>query len=72
MTKDDFEDMQDVQEAIDALHEALAALKAAGRAGAGRAERERFVFKIGFARGRLSRVSERIYAGPETSDGQAG
>jgi hypothetical protein len=68
MTEDD---RKDIEEAIEALNDALEALLAAER-GASRAQRERFVFKIGFARGRLSRVSDRIYAGPETGDDQAG
>jgi hypothetical protein len=56
-------DRKDVEDALRALEDALRALEAG--------DKEQFVFEIGFARGRLSRVSERIY-GPETSDGQAG
>ena len=60
MTEDD---RKDIEDAIEALNDALDALLEAER-GASIAQRERFVFKVGFARGRLSRVSSRIYAGP--------
>jgi hypothetical protein len=58
------DDRKDIEDAFRALEDALTALEAG--------DREMFVFKIGYARGRLSRVSDRIYADPETDDGQAG
>jgi hypothetical protein len=56
------ENLNDIVDAVEALTAALEALKAA-RAGGGPGERERFVFQIGYARGRLSRVSDRIDQG---------
>jgi hypothetical protein len=61
-TEDDRANLDDVTGAIQALEEAQDALLAA-MTGKGPAEREKFVFKVGFARGRLSRVSSRIYGG---------
>ena len=55
------DDLKTVEDAIRALMEARDALKAA-RAGGGEADYEQFAFKVGFARGLLSRVSERITA----------
>jgi hypothetical protein len=58
---DDEANLADLKDAEAALIEAHQALTRAmvGLGGAG--ERERFVFKLGFARGRLSRVSSRIF-----------
>jgi hypothetical protein len=61
----DRENLADLQDVIEALKEAEQALEAVID-GVGRGEREKFVFKVGFARGRLSLVTDRIYRGPET------
>jgi hypothetical protein len=50
-------DLKDVEAALIEAHQALTRAMV-GLGGPG--ERETFVFKVGFARGRLSRVSERI------------
>ena len=50
-------DLKDIEEALIEAHQAL--MRAMVGLGAG--ERERFIFKVGFARGRLERVTERIY-----------
>jgi len=51
-------DLKEVEAALIEAHQALTrAMVGVGVAG----ERERFVFKVGFARGRLSRISSRIY-----------
>jgi hypothetical protein len=70
MTEDDQQSIIDINHVIAALEIALEALRKATE-GQGGGQREQFVFQIGFARGRLSRVSERIYR-PETGDDQAG
>jgi hypothetical protein len=49
--------LNDIGDAVEAL--------TAARAGGGPGERERFIFQIGYARGRLLRVSDRIYQGGE-------
>ena len=51
-------DLKDVEAALIEAHQALTRAMA-GIGGTG--ERERFVFKVGFARGRLLRISSRIY-----------
>jgi hypothetical protein len=50
-------DLKDIEEALIEAHQAL--MRAMVGLGAG--ERERFIFKVGFARGRLERVTKRIY-----------
>ena len=59
---DDFENLNDLCDVVKALTEAVNALRDG--------KREMFVFQVGFARGRLSRVSDRIYKGGEF--GEAG
>jgi hypothetical protein len=63
--------LQDVEDVLAALIEARHALTRviAGLGAPG--DRETFIFKVGFARGRLSRVSERIYAGGELGEADA-
>ena len=62
---------QDDKQSLDDLHQVERAVIEARHAltkamvGHGPRERESFIFNIGFARGRLSRISERIYAGME-------
>jgi hypothetical protein len=50
-------DLKDIEEALIEAHQALTR----AMIGVGAGERERFVFKVGFARGRLSRITDRIY-----------
>jgi hypothetical protein len=50
-------DLKDIEAALIEAHQALTRAMV-GFGGAG--ERERFVFEVGFARGRLGRVVERI------------
>jgi len=50
-------ELKEVEAALIEAHQALTRAMV-GLGGAG--ERERFVFKVGFARGRLLRISERI------------
>ena len=57
---DDKANLDDMREIERALIEARQALIKA-MAGLGRGERESFIFHIGFARGRLSRICDRIY-----------
>ena len=64
MTERDQANLDDLKDAEAALIEARQALTRA-MAGGGRAEREKFVFQVGFARGRLSRLSARIYEAGE-------
>jgi hypothetical protein len=62
---------QDDKASLDDLHQVERALIEARHAltramvGHGPRERESFIFNIGFARGRLQRVAERIFAGME-------
>ena len=62
---------EDDRQNLDDLHQTSLAVKAAEEAlkaamvGQGPRERERFVFNVGLARGRLSRVSDRILRWPE-------
>jgi hypothetical protein len=62
---------QDDKQSLDDLHQVERAVIEARHAltkamvGHGQRERESFIFNIGFARGRLSRIAERIYAGLE-------
>ena len=51
-------DLEEIEAALIDAHQALT--KAMVGLGV-RAEREKFVFKVGFARGKLSRITERIY-----------
>lgn len=60
--EDDQANLADLTEIIKALDEAQDALMLAMQ-GRGEGEREKFIFKVGFARGRLSKVSQRIYGG---------
>jgi hypothetical protein len=54
------EDLKEIEAALLLAHQAVAR----GLAGRGReGDRETFVYHVGFARGRLSRVSDRIYQG---------
>jgi hypothetical protein len=66
---DDVENLNDIGDVVEALTAAVEALKAA-RAGLYPSGREQFIFQIGFARGRLSRVSERIYKAGEFGEGE--
>jgi hypothetical protein len=65
MTEDENDELNlaDLEEVEAALIEARQALVRAMMAPLvpGRGEREKFVFKVGFARGRLERVADRIY-----------
>jgi hypothetical protein len=63
---DDKANLDDIYEVEVALMEARHALTKAMTGLGGRGEREEFIYKIGYARGRLSRVSSRIYG--EKSD----
>jgi hypothetical protein len=54
--EDDDLNLFDLGEAIEALESARDALRK------GQDAREKFIFDVGFARGRLARVSDRIYA----------
>jgi hypothetical protein len=62
---------QDDKASLDDLHQVERALIEARHAltramvGHGPRERESFIFNIGFARGRLARIAERIFAGLE-------
>ena len=62
--RDDVENLNDLGDVVRALTEAVGALRAG--------KREMFVFQVGFARGRLSRVSERIYQGGEFGERAGG
>ena len=57
--KNDRQNLEDLQDVAEAIEEALEASQAV-LAGGSQAERERLVFYVGFARGRLTRVSDRI------------
>jgi hypothetical protein len=61
LSQDDKASLDDIAEVEIALMEARHALTKAMTGLGGRSEREEFVYKIGFARGRLARVSSRIY-----------
>jgi hypothetical protein len=65
--EDDLQNLADLKEVEAALIEAHQALTRAMAGLGGAGERERFVFKVGFARGRLSRISSRIYGAGETA-----
>lgn len=54
------DDIDALKQAIEALEKALAGLEAGTSEGYAD-----FAFGVGFARGKLSRVSERIYGRPE-------
>ena len=62
---------QDDKQTLDDLHQIERAMIEARHAltkamvGHGPRERESFIFNIGFARGRLARISERVCAGME-------
>jgi hypothetical protein len=58
-SQDDQANLADLKETEEALIKARQALTRA-MAGIGQRDREIFIFHVGFARGRLSRVSERI------------
>ena len=60
MTEDDKQNLADLHQVELAVKEAQEALKSA-IVGHGRPARELFLFKVGFARGRLSRVVNRVY-----------
>ena len=57
--KVNLDDLKEIEEALIKAHQALAR----AMAGLGQHERELFIFQIGWARGRLTRISERIYRG---------
>lgn len=55
------EDLREAEEALIKAHQALnRAMLGIGGAAAGKRAREHFIFKVGFAHGKLSRVTERI------------
>ena len=62
---------QDDKQSLDDLHQIERAVIEARHAltramvGHGQRERESFIFNIGFAKGRLQRIAERIYAAME-------
>lgn len=63
--EDNLEDLKDAEAALIKAHQALTrAMAGVGPLGE-RRERQDFVFQVGFARGRLSRVTGRIYRIPE-------
>lgn len=64
MNEEDKRSLDDLRQVERAVVEARIALTKA-MVGQGPPARETFIFNIGFARGRLSRISERIYAGME-------
>ena len=66
MTEDDKQNLDDMREAERALIEARHALTKA-MVGQGSHHREAFLFHLGFARGRLSRVCDRVYPAKETT-----
>lgn len=70
MSERDQANMDDLKDIEAALIEARQALARVMSGIGGTADREKFVFQVGFARGRLSRVSDRIYKGGEF--GEAG
>jgi hypothetical protein len=59
--KASLDDLEEIERAVIAARHALTR----AMVGHGPRERESFVFNIGFARGRLQRIAERIYAGME-------
>jgi hypothetical protein len=59
-SQDDQQNLADLKEARAALEMADEALRKAVE-GQGQGQREMFVFHVGWARGRLSRVTDRIY-----------
>ena len=63
-TQDDKASLDDLHQVERAVIEARHALTRA-MVGHGPRERESFIFNIGFARGRLSRIAERAFAGME-------
>jgi hypothetical protein len=68
MSERDQANLDDLKDAEEALIEARQALaRAMAGLGGGREEREKFIFKVGFARGRLSRITSRIYEAGETA-----
>ena len=68
MSERDQANLDDLKDAEEALIEGRQALARAMTGLGGRADRETFVFKVGFARGRLSRITSRIYEAGETHD----
>ena len=60
MNADDKAQLADLHRAIEALKKAESALQFA-LAHHGPKSREAFIFNVGFARGRLSRITSRIY-----------
>ena len=64
MTEDDKQNLDDLREVERAVIEARHALTKA-MVGQGSHHREAFLFHLGFARGRLSRVCDRAYGGRE-------
>ena len=61
---DDRLNLDDLAEVQKAVTDAMTALRAA-MDGQGPAERERLMWNVGFARGRLSRITDRISREPE-------
>ena len=64
--EDDRLNLDDLKDVADAIEHALAALKSAMVGGPPR-NREAFLFQVGLARGRLSRVWRRIAQAGETA-----
>jgi hypothetical protein len=60
--------LADLKDAEAALIEARQALVRAMSGFGGQAERERFIFKVGFARGRLEGISSRIHQAGEFAE----
>jgi hypothetical protein len=65
--EDDKLNLADVMAVADAAGRAEEAL-AKAMVGGGQGEREQFVYEIGFARGRLSRISDRILGKKDVAD----
>jgi hypothetical protein len=64
MNGDDKKNLDDLQSAIEALRKAKTALQFS-MVHHGPKSRAAFLFEVGFARGRLGRIAERVYAGLE-------
>jgi hypothetical protein len=60
----DQQNLADLKDVAQAVEHALAALKSA-MVGGPPGNREAFIFQVGYARGRLSRISSRIYQAGE-------
>ena len=67
MSDDDRQNLFDLHAVAQAIEIAQEALRKVME-GAGREEREQFLFQIGFAYGRLGRVCNRVYEAKEAED----